>query len=320
MNPVDGRWPVAATRDRGRALLRERVEDFRVVEILEASAEGLFPSNRHGGHVWMRLRKQSLSTPAAARRIADALRINTADVGYAGLKDERSISEQWFSVPSAAFSAAAVQAIDDVMLLEHTMQARKLRRGVHLGNRFEILLREVEQPHVPPDPFIFPNYFGQRRFGYDNIEQASNWLKNRRRRRITPFKRGIYLSVLRSLLFNELLGCRVASGNWAELLDGDVADASGNPTGPLWGRGTSRTLGLARELEDQTLADYADLKEGLEFAGVDQDRRSLVGTASAVNVVEVAPGQLMISFFLPVGTYATVALDEYFKLCDYATS
>ncbi len=314
MNPVDGRWPVAATRDRGRASLRERVEDFSVVEILEPGPEG------DAGHVWMRMRKQSLSTPAAARRIADALRVSTADIGYSGLKDERSISEQWFSVPTAAFSLPAVQSIDGVTVLEHAMQARKLRRGVHLGNRFEILLREVEHPHLPSDPFVFPNYFGQRRFGYDNIEQARDWLQNRRRRRITPFKRGIYLSVLRSLLFNEVLGRRVASGNWSELLEGDVADTSGYPTGPLWGRGTSPTLGLAREFEDQALADYSDLREGLEFAGVDQDRRSLVGTASAVNVVEVVPGQLKIGFFLPVGTYATVALDEYFKLKDYATS
>jgi tRNA pseudouridine13 synthase len=313
VNPADGRWPVAATRDRGRALLRERVEDFKVVEILELGTEG------DAGHVWMRLRKSLLSTPAVARRLADALRINSADVGYSGLKDERSISEQWFSVPTAAFSAEAVASVDAVSLLEFSMQARKLRRGVHQGNRFEILLREVERPHLPTDPFIFPNYFGQRRFGYDNIQQARDWLQNRRRRRITPFKRGIYLSVLRSLLFNEVLGRRVATGNWSELLDGDVVDAGGLPTGPLWGRGTSRTLGLSRELEDQALADYADVREGLEFAGVDQDRRSLVGTASAVSVSEVEPGQLKISFFLPVGTYATVALDEYFKLCDYAT-
>ena len=314
MSLVDYRWPVAANRDRGRALLRERVEDFSVVEVLEPGPAG------DGGHVWMRIRKRSLSTPATARRIADALRIKTADIGYSGLKDERSIAEQWFSVPTAAFSASTVQSIDDVVLLEHTVQARKLRRGAHLGNRFEILLREVEQPQVPSDPFIFPNYFGQRRFGRDNIGQARDWLVNRRRRRITPFKRGIYLSVLRSLLFNEVLGQRVASGNWNVLLDGDVVDAAGHPTGPLWGRGTSRALGLARDLEEQSLADYLELREGLEYAGVDQDRRSLVGTASAVRVVDVVPKQLLVSFFLPAGSYATVALDEYFRLVDCATS
>lgn len=314
MNLVDGRWPVAANRDRGRAILRERVEDFSVVEVLELGPEG------DAGHVWLRIRKQSLSTPATVRRIADALRINPADIGYAGLKDERSVSEQWLSVPAPAFSVSPLHSIDGVILLEHAIQARKLRRGVHLGNRFEILLRGVELRLTPPDPFTFPNYFGGRRFGRDNVEQACDWLVNRRRRKITPFKRGIYLSVLRALLFNEVLGHRVASGNWDVLLDGDVTDAAGHPTGPLWGRGTSRVLGLARDCEEQSLADYQDLREGLEYAGVDQGRRSLVGVASEVRVVDVAPGQLKISFFLPVGTYATVALAEYFKLEDYATS
>ncbi len=314
MSLVDDRWPVAANRDRGRAILRERIEDFNVVEVLEPGPPG------DAGHVWMHIRKRSLSTPATARRIADALRINTADVGYSGLKDERSIAEQWFSVPASAFSASVIASIDDVELLEQVMQARKLRRGVHIGNRFEILLREVEKPHLPSDPFIFPNYFGQRRFGRDNIGEARDWLVNRRRRRVTPFKRGIYLSVLRSLLFNEVLGQRVASGNWNLLLDGDVVDDSGHPTGPLWGRGTSRTLGLAREIEDLSLADHQEVREGLEYAGVDQGRRSLIGTATSVRVVDVAQGQLRVCFFLPVGSYATVALDEYFRLVDCATS
>ena len=100
-------WPVAGTGVRGHAVLRERIEDFKVFEILtpDAEAEG------EGAHVWFRIRKHGLSTPAVARRIGEVLGIGPGDVGYAGMKDERSVSEQWFSVPAARFASASLQAI-----------------------------------------------------------------------------------------------------------------------------------------------------------------------------------------------------------------
>jgi len=301
-------------RHQPRACMREHVEDFAVFEILEPKAPF------QGEHLWLRIRKTGISTPAAARRIAELLKIDVRDVGYSGLKDERSISEQWFSVPARSDAEVLPRsdAEGELQVLRAVLQTGKLRRGVHSGNRFRIVLREVTaQTEIPPE-WVFPNAFGSRRFGTDNVEQALKWLENRRSRRISRFKQGIYLSVLRSLLFNRVLAARVAAGNWAECIPGDVADVTGFPTGPLWGRGRSSTMGDAAGFESAALEPLQLVREGLEYAGVDQSRRSFVGVARDVVSNWPSADRLEIVFTLATGSYATTALATYFALDDRA--
>lgn len=302
----------AGQRPCGR--LREHVEDFAVFEILEPQV------SLQGEHLWLRIRKTRISTPAAARRIAELLKIDVRDVGYSGLKDERSISEQWFSVPVRGDTSAlpGSDAEGELQVLRTVLQPGKLRRGMHAGNRFQIVLRDVTRRIEILAEWRFPNAFGSRRFGTDNIERALEWLDSRRSRRISRFKQGIYLSVLRSLLFNKVLAARIDSDNWSTCIPGDVADAAGFPTGPLWGRGRSRTQGAAAALESAALEQLQQVCEGLEFAGVDQSRRSFVGVARDVIAHWPSADRLEIGFTLTTGSYATTALAELFALDDRA--
>jgi tRNA pseudouridine13 synthase len=300
--------------ERASARLRASLEDFSVFEILDPQAPF------EGEHRWLRIRKAGLSTPAAARRIADLLQVDVRDVGYSGLKDERSISEQWFSVPAHPDPVGlnGLDARSGLQLVRQAMQPRKLRRGLHSGNRFQLVLREVTAPTVVPAEWRFPNAFGSRRFGTDNVERAVDWLAHRRGRRISRFKQGIYLSVLRSLLFNEVLAARIKAGNWASCLPGDVVDASGFPTGPLWGRGRSATRSDAALLETAALESFSEVCEGLDYAGVDQARRSFVGIATDVAAHWPSADRLELAFTLATGSYATTALAEFFVLQDEA--
>jgi tRNA pseudouridine13 synthase len=198
---------------------------------------------------------------------------------------------------------------------------RKLRRGELAGNRFEIRLRELSGADWHDRlGRVFesgaPNYFGPQRFGGDNLERALAWLPVRRRRTISPFKRGLYLSVLRSLLFNAILARRVQDRTWRTLLPGDV-DLDGMPTAPLWGRGRSATGGAALEAESAALAPYADVLDGLEHAGVEQARRSLVLVPRNAWVAE-EEDTVRLGFELPPGAYATSLLREAFDLGEGA--
>ena len=63
----------------------------------------------------------------------------------------------------------------------------------------------------------FPNYFGPQRFGHAgrNLAVAQTWLLQGRRERGNRTRapeRALYLSVLRSFLFNEQLALRGAAG------------------------------------------------------------------------------------------------------------
>jgi tRNA pseudouridine13 synthase len=122
----------------------------------------------------------------------------------------------------------------------------------------------------------------------------------------------LYLSVARAFLFNEVLAGRVRDGSWAQQLCGDVLEAEG-PTGPLWGRGRSPTSGRAAELEALALEPYAALREGLEHAGLAQERRPLRLQARALRWQEHGD-VLELAFELPPGAYATAFLAEVFEL------
>ena len=122
-----------------------------------------------------------------------------------------------------------------------TRHTSKLRRGQIASNQFMIVLRDLGAGEFEEGLEVLslqgaPNYFGAQRFGWDNVEKATAWLAVRRRRRTSKFKQGLYLSVLRSFLFNEVLAARIAAGNWDRAIEGDQLCA-GKPAGPLWGRG-----------------------------------------------------------------------------------
>jgi tRNA pseudouridine13 synthase len=78
----------------------------------------------------------------------------------------------------------------------------------------------------------------------------------------------------------------------------------------LHGRGESPVRGNCQELESTILAAYAGWCEGLEVAGLTQDRRALRLGVSDLAWQWGGAGELILSFSLPAGAYATSVLRE----------
>lgn len=308
------RWPRAGTADLQSGRCKTLPADFRVTELLGSEPSG------NGEHLYLQIEKTQLGTPEVADHLAARLGVSRADIGYAGMKDKRAVAVQWFSAP--VVQPVADLEIDSqtvrLRVLQVSRHERKLRRGGLVGNRFDLLIRGVAGDGWRTDlervaEAGVPNYFGQQRFGWDNLERALAWLPQRRRRRISRFKQGLYLSVLRSFVFNEVLAARVAAANWSRLIDGDVACAE-RPTGPLWGRGRSATRAAAAAIESAALAPHAEVLGDLEHAGVAQQRRPLLLRAADLQSAAEAPETVSLSFSLPAGSYATSYLREVFDL------
>ena len=294
------------------ALLKEAPGDFRVQELLDFEPTGA------GEHLYLLIEKTGLTTPAVARRLADAHGVAMVDVGYAGMKDKHAITTQWFSVRTPRTEAIGMANDSALNVQRASRHPRKLRRGQLRANRFAVQLRKVGDGAIEARLRELagvgaPNYFGSQRFGEANLSRACAWLAERRRRRVAPFTRALHLSVLRSFLFNEVLAARVRRENWRTVLPGDVV-VDGSPTGPLWGRGRSATTGAALEIEQAALAAHASLCDGLEHAGVTQGRRRLVLQAPDLVWEERAERTLSLSFTLPAGGYATSFLGAVFDL------
>ena len=307
---VAPRWPTAST-PRTSGKLRARIEDFIVRERRERSFDG------EGEHLYLLVERAGLTTRAVQSSLAKLFAVPLIDVGYAGMKDKRAIVTQWFSIRLPR-NPDVVPADRTVRILERHWHGKKLKIGDLDGNAFEIVVRETGDIDSAAIDAGFPNYFGVQRFGADgaNIDAATAWIEKREtrngRRRIPPFRRSIYLSTLRALIFNDVLAARVAADEWRTPIDGDVC-LDGFPTGPLWGRGRSRATSAAAAFETTVVNEHATIAHGLEFAGLGQDRRALVAEAGEL-VVEQRRQVLSLSFVLPKGSYATTFLNEVVDL------
>ncbi len=327
-------WPRAGGHPPAAARLRQSPEDFQVEELL-----GFAPSGE-GQHVLLQLRKRDANTEWVARRLARLAGVGRQAVGYAGLKDRRAVTSQWFSVDLAgrAMPDWARLAEADIEVLHWARHDRKLRHGAVRANRFRIVLRHLGGDQAGLVSRLerlarqgAPNYFGPQRFGRDNLQQAAAMLLEGRPVR-DRFRRGIYLSTARAWLFNRVLARRVAEGCWDEALPGDVmmlegshsifpcphpdadirhrlAAGDSHPTGPLWGSGPSPVSDAAATLEEAALAGDSAWRQALEAAGLRHQRRALRVLPRELQW-QLDGDALTLCFVLPAGCYATSVLRE----------
>ncbi|GAA5315609.1 MAG: tRNA pseudouridine(13) synthase TruD [Candidatus Pelagadaptatus aseana] len=308
-------WAYAYGEPQVKADFRCVPEDFFVDELLDFEFTG------SGEHVVLHLQKRGDNTDWLARQIAKLAGVGPADVGYCGLKDRHAVTRQWFSVYLPKGDEPDWQQLnsESVQLLRVDRHCRKLRRGSHLGNRFELVLRNLDgrietlsqRLSVIAEQGV-PNYFGEQRFGREagNLELANRLLvegqkiNNRQRRTMA-------MSAARSYLFNSVLSRRVQEKTWDTELEGDPEDFSG----PLWGRGRPLSQGVCLELEEAVLAPMAAWRDGMEHVGLKQERRGLRLLPDKLNW-QLDDEQLQLSFALPPGTYATAILRELCYLRD----
>jgi tRNA pseudouridine13 synthase len=295
------------------ATFRQQPEDFFVDEQLGFALSG------QGEHLCLHIEKIGQNTIFVAKQLAEWAGIKQMDVGYCGLKDRHAVTRQWFSLylGKRALDISSLK-IEGCTVLAVSQHECKLRPGMHAGNAFAIRLRDVqgsmdalEQRWHAVVAQGVPNYFGEQRFGKQgsNLLQAETMLdihaKQWRER-----KHQFVVSALRAWLFNRVLADRVAADDWRQCVDGDP-DAI--PTAPLWGRGRNKSHGALAVREQHLLEPYAQYCEKLEHVGLQQERRALVLPIAAARF-QREEKEAVLTFALPVGTYATAVLRECVQL------
>lgn len=332
-------WPTAHGFDRPAASFKLTPEDFRVVEQLPMQTSG------DGEHLWLTLRKTGQNTEWLARQLAKWAGVKSRDIGYAGLKDRHAVTEQTFSVhlPGKASPSLDTLVLPGTEIIAADRHHQKLRTGQLVGNHFVIRLK-----HLPQNSFDYitacwqqvvehgvPNYFGDQRFGHEgnNVIRGVECLIGQAR--LPRQHRSIYLSAVRSYLFNHLLSERVTQSSWNKLLNHDFVQFTEGKTGfycvapePMdidrvsQGKASpcASLPGVSHddfpELENReakVLAEYQAIVSGLVDQGVKRQFRKL-RTYPERSSIEFIESDVVVKFFLPAGSYATVVLSEVFDL------
>jgi len=333
--------PYASGKPQIRGIVRQQPEDFRVQEQLGFDADG------EGEHVLLHVRKKGLTTFQLVRALSQRTGVRERDIGFCGMKDRDAVTEQYLSLFLRKENEPHWPSLDipGVTILAARRHGRKLRRGSHRGNHFQLVIRQLSgdwQSLSEKLDFLqqrgAPNYFGEQRFGRDNLEKArqlfagnSGFVKRR--------QRGLYLSAARSWLFNRILAQRVEQSCWDEYLDGDVLQHDGkrsffaaqapeqekqrllgarvHPTGALYGTGKSPLSGKAAALEQLIFEQEPELCHGLEKAGLKHERRALRLFPRQLEwELDQSSATLELSFNLHRGEFATSVLRELLIYAD----
>jgi len=144
-----------------------RPQDFLVDEI------PLFEPTGEGEHLYLRIRKTGLSHGDMVNGIAKAFGVSYKRIGYAGMKDKQAVTTQAVTVHTPR-DADDLRLRAGIEVLWASRHAQKLHRGQLSGNRFSIVVREVDASCAASAGRVIreleargvPNFFGPQRFGF----------------------------------------------------------------------------------------------------------------------------------------------------------
>ena len=139
--------------------IKKYPEDFYVKEIINLELDN------NGNNSYFLLKKKDYNTIDAIRKISKIFKVREKDIGFAGNKDKRAVTEQYISIPKRTNKEIKLRDIE----LEFVGYGKeRLNLGDNKGNFFRIVIREAKtEPKAREE---FTNYFGEQRFGRNNVE------------------------------------------------------------------------------------------------------------------------------------------------------
>ena len=232
---------------------------FKVTEIPPPPPDNV--SNKGGCHFWTVIERQNMTTWEVQDLLAKLLGHATAkEIGVSGLKDKHAVTVQTFSIPSYTRAEqrhiTAQELVDQIhtasngtltVLGTPLVSSKKLRRNMHLGNRFEIVVDDLSTDSKTAlaratgiqsmlGQTGWPNYYGEQRFSKGTRSavrggrllaavqtSARGGTRKRLRSSITNSQvRSMQLSAYSSMYFNIWLSKRIEQQMFHCLVDGDI--------------------------------------------------------------------------------------------------
>jgi tRNA pseudouridine13 synthase len=319
--------------------IRSVPEDFEVEEVPAYEPSG------SGDFLYLWVEKRDMGAEYFARQVARRLGIAPAEVGTAGLKDRHAVTRQMVSVPASVESQLSQLEGDGIHVLRVSKHTNKLKPGHLHGNRFRILIRNVEAEAANRLPALLerlrrdglPNFYGVQRFGQDGETGRLGFeLLRGGNPRVNPFLRKLALSAAQSALFNLYLARRMHDGLLRRVLPGEVMakwpfggmfnardvvveqerfDRRETVTaGPIFGRKTYPAEGEAAQRESTILSDNGLSQESFHGFGklMQGTRRHNLVYVDDLKTDAETDG-VRCTFTLPAGSYATVLLREIMR-------
>lgn len=141
--------------------LKQLPEDFIVTEIPKLKIAD------SGRYLYLKITKKNKNTLDVVKQLARLLHCPEKNIGFAGNKDKKAITEQVFSLKGIGKEKIAKIEIPEVKIEFVGYGTAPLSLGDLEGNHFEITIRNLEREKIRLVHFI-PNYFDEQRFASNN--------------------------------------------------------------------------------------------------------------------------------------------------------
>lgn len=301
-----------------------------------------------GEHLYANITKKGITSRDVQLKLAKMFGLKNSDIGLAGMKDKNAVTTQTFSI-RCGVKQNVQEAIDKIETMGVKVNwakfhGNKIRVGHLLGNNFRIVIHDIEtddaleRAEKIKEKILekgVPNFYGEQRFGIEgrNVQRGMDVLSDDFNVRNKWLKR-FMISGYQSHLCNLYLAKRIEKGCFEKIMKGDVAkkyDTGGlfvvedvkaeqerydnkeiSFTAPIYGIKMMEAKDEAKELEDSILKDNeVDMKqfENMKVEGTRRLGRVLI---KEIDIKE-EKGNLVLSFFLPKGAFATTILREFMK-------
>ena len=176
--------------------IKQLPEDFIVREINDIKF------NDSGQYCYFALKKKNYNTLKAIQKIAEKLRINEKNIGFAGNKDKNALTQQVISIYGGNKNIETIK-LKDIELKYIGKGNEKIYLGNLKSNEFIITIRNLEKndaekikEKLKKGQIFIPNYFGEQRFSNNNPLIGKAIIKNN-------FKEAIDLILKSNSDYNE---------------------------------------------------------------------------------------------------------------------
>ena len=284
-------------------IIKEKPEDFVVTEISSVEIE------EKGKYAYFRLKKKNWNTLDAVKRVARGIGVKEKEVGFAGNKDKKAVTSQMISVLSGKKEKVEGLSLEGITLEFVGYGSEKITLGDLIGNKFEIVIRGVEDV-VGKDKVV--NYFGEQRFGRNNVAVGRALIKKEFSEACSLLElevsRNDYIGALKTIPKRLLRLYINAFQSW---LWNETVDSSAEEW-PLVGW-------------DTDLAGFDSIKEKLNVEGVsvkdflikqipelslEGEMRNVWLSVQDFKVLEKGKDFVKVSFTLRKGSYATEVIRQ----------
>lgn len=148
--------------------IKESPEYFRVEEIAEIKLNS-------GYYLILKVEKKNWDTLNFIRILSNVLGISRKRIGFAGTKDKRSVSIQYFSISKP--DEKMIEKLKKIKLKDAKIEIvgfspKRIDLGDLIGNKFQILVKDITRDGEAIEKIReelkekgIPNFFGKQRFG-----------------------------------------------------------------------------------------------------------------------------------------------------------